>query len=238
MADGSVTVRFTLPFKRRFKSLANRYRQIQQDIQPMIEQLQSGVFLGDQISGTDYTVFKVRVKNSDIPVGKSGGYRVIYQVLSPDALLLLIYAKSDQADVTTAEIEAAVVEAIHESWICPIPPARHHDPRRTACANRPPPRLAYNQSIARENEAMSPLLQQVLQELAQLSAEEQLEVIAQATSHLKRRSVGLLSSVAQVETTTADPLLGLFSGSANLATQSEDILQQEISARSGWSWKL
>ncbi|MBW4464488.1 MAG: type II toxin-antitoxin system RelE/ParE family toxin [Pegethrix bostrychoides GSE-TBD4-15B] len=116
MADGSVTVRFTLPFKRRFKSLAKRYRQIQQDIQPMIEQLQSGVFLGDQISGTDYTVFKVRVKNSDIPVGKSGGYRVISQVLSPDALLLLlIYAKSDQADVTTAEIEAAVVEAIHES---------------------------------------------------------------------------------------------------------------------------
>lgn len=36
---------------------------------------------------------------------------------------------------------------------------------------------------------MSPLLQRVLQELAQLSAEEQLEVIAQAASHLKHRLV-------------------------------------------------
>jgi len=36
---------------------------------------------------------------------------------------------------------------------------------------------------------MSPLLQRVLQELAELSAEEQLEVIAQATAHLQRRSV-------------------------------------------------
>lgn len=36
---------------------------------------------------------------------------------------------------------------------------------------------------------MSPLLKQILQELVQLSAEEQLEVIAQATEHLKRRSV-------------------------------------------------
>jgi len=44
----------------------------------------------------------------------------------------------------------------------------------TACS-------AYNQSSAREIEAMSPLLQRVLQELAELSAEEQLEVIAQAT---------------------------------------------------------
>jgi mRNA-degrading endonuclease RelE of RelBE toxin-antitoxin system len=116
MADISVIVRFTLPFKRRFKSLAKRYRQLQQDIQPMIDQLQAGDFLGDQISGTDYAVFKVRVKNSDIPVGKSGGYRVIYQVLSPSAvLLLLIYAKSDQADVAIAEIETAVAEAMNES---------------------------------------------------------------------------------------------------------------------------
>jgi hypothetical protein len=35
----------------------------------------------------------------------------------------------------------------------------------------------------------------------------------------------------------ADPLIGLFSGSSDLATQSEDILQQEIAAQSGWTWK-
>ncbi|MBU7581417.1 MAG: type II toxin-antitoxin system RelE/ParE family toxin [Nostoc sp. TH1S01] len=102
-------VRFTDPFKRRLKTLAKRYRQIQTDLQPILDQLQAGNFIGDQISGIDLTVFKVRAKNSDIPTGKSGGYRVIYQVVSPESvLLLLIYAKSDQADVSLEEIEDAI----------------------------------------------------------------------------------------------------------------------------------
>ncbi|HEY9804336.1 MAG TPA: type II toxin-antitoxin system mRNA interferase toxin, RelE/StbE family [Leptolyngbyaceae cyanobacterium] len=102
-------VRFTSAFKRRLKTLNKRYRQIQTDIQPIINQLQVGNFIGDQISGIYLTVFKVRAKNSDIPTGKSGGYRVIYQVVTPElVLLLLIYAKSDQADVSLEEIEDAI----------------------------------------------------------------------------------------------------------------------------------
>lgn len=34
----------------------------------------------------------------------------------------------------------------------------------------------------------------------------------------------------------SDPLIGLFSGSPDLATRSEEMLQQEIT-RSGWTWK-
>ncbi len=34
----------------------------------------------------------------------------------------------------------------------------------------------------------------------------------------------------------SDPLIGLFSGSPELATQSEAILQQQIT-QSGWTWK-
>jgi mRNA-degrading endonuclease RelE of RelBE toxin-antitoxin system len=110
-----VEVRFTLPFKRRLKSLAKRYRQIRQDIQPIVDELQGGTFNGDQISGTMATIFKIRAKNSDIPTGKSGGYRLIYQVVSPEyVLLLLIYAKSDQADVTVEEIEDAIRQALAE----------------------------------------------------------------------------------------------------------------------------
>ncbi|MGA9381112.1 MAG: type II toxin-antitoxin system RelE/ParE family toxin [Phormidium sp.] len=109
MAD----VQFTQPFRRRLKALAKRYRQIKSDIQPIVNELQAGNFIGDQISGTDATIFKVRAKNSDIPTGKSGGYRVIYQMISPESvLLLLIYAKSDQADVSLEEIETAVKRSL------------------------------------------------------------------------------------------------------------------------------
>jgi hypothetical protein len=34
-----------------------------------------------------------------------------------------------------------------------------------------------------------------------------------------------------------DPLIGLFAGSPDLATKSEEILQQEITEKSGWRWK-
>jgi hypothetical protein len=34
-----------------------------------------------------------------------------------------------------------------------------------------------------------------------------------------------------------DLLIGLFSGAADLATRAEDILEQEITPQSGWTWK-
>ncbi len=105
-------VRFTALFKRRLKDLSKRYRKIQEDIRPIIETLEAGEIIGQQIAGTDFTVFKVRAKNSDIPTGKSGGYRLIYQLSSPECIwLLLIYAKSDQEDVTIAEIKDAILNA-------------------------------------------------------------------------------------------------------------------------------
>ncbi|MEH2301449.1 MAG: hypothetical protein V7K88_21270 [Nostoc sp.] len=40
-----------------------------------------------------------------------------------------------------------------------------------------------------------------------------------------------------VDNYVSDPLIGLFAGTPNLATNSEDILQQEITEKSGWTWK-
>jgi mRNA-degrading endonuclease RelE of RelBE toxin-antitoxin system len=92
-------------FKRFARTLEKRYRNLRADLQPLIEQLQNGEFPGDQISGTSYTVYKVRVKNSTIRKGKSGGYRVIYQSLSPKAVVLLyLYSKSDQDNVAATDL--------------------------------------------------------------------------------------------------------------------------------------
>jgi mRNA-degrading endonuclease RelE of RelBE toxin-antitoxin system len=115
MSDGVIKLQFTALFKRRLKGLAKRYRQIQADIQPVLEQISLGNFIGDQIVGTNYTVYKVRAKNSNAQVGKSGGYRLIYQIESPTCVILhLIYAKSDQATVNTDEIQRMVGEFYRE----------------------------------------------------------------------------------------------------------------------------
>ncbi|BBC26945.1 type II toxin-antitoxin system RelE/ParE family toxin [Pseudanabaena sp. ABRG5-3] len=98
-------------FERQFRILFKRYRKIRSDVQPVIEQLQSGEVLGDRLSGLNIMVFKVRVKNSDIQKGKSAGYRLIYQLEAPTRIILLaIYAKSDQSSISTMEIEE-IVEA-------------------------------------------------------------------------------------------------------------------------------
>ena len=105
----SVQVNFTDEFKQRLRTLSKKYRHIKSDIQPIIEQLQTGDYLGDQIPGTGYTVFKVRVRNSDIQKGKSGGYCLIYQLESPTSIiLLLIYSKLDQTDITPEEIQLVI----------------------------------------------------------------------------------------------------------------------------------
>ena len=81
-----VIVEATFTFGRNLRTLKKKYRSINGDIKPIIEQLEAGELLGDRIAGVDNQVFKVRVKNSDIQKGKRGGYRLIYY-------LTLLYLK-------------------------------------------------------------------------------------------------------------------------------------------------
>jgi mRNA-degrading endonuclease RelE of RelBE toxin-antitoxin system len=66
-----VQVTFSDRFGRDVRRLGKRYRRIRLDIQPLIEQLESGELPGDQIPNMEYTVFKVRIKNSSIQKGKN-----------------------------------------------------------------------------------------------------------------------------------------------------------------------
>jgi mRNA-degrading endonuclease RelE of RelBE toxin-antitoxin system len=98
-------------FNRNLRSLAKKYRNIRNDIQPVIEQLERGELLGEQISGIGYEVFKLRVRNRDIQKGKSGGYRLIYYVKTVEGIILLtIYTKSEQADIAADEIRSIIAE--------------------------------------------------------------------------------------------------------------------------------
>ncbi len=58
-----------------------------------------------------YQVFKVRLKNSNIQKGKSGGYRVIYYMKTTQAIIFAtIYSKSDVSDVSNEIIEEAIAK--------------------------------------------------------------------------------------------------------------------------------
>ena len=114
MPDSSkpaVEVLFTPEFKRNVRALAKKYHHIQSDVRPIIEQIQRGKFIGDQIQGTGYTIFKVRIRNSDVSHGKSGGYRVIYYLKTSTAVILVtIYSKTEQSDISSVKIKKILSE--------------------------------------------------------------------------------------------------------------------------------
>ena len=104
-------VEYSEAFKRQLKRLSRRYRQIKNDIKPIVDALIDGKTPGDQITGTAYTLYKVRAKNSDSQRGKSGGYRVIYYLKTKTkCILVTLYSKSDQGDIASDELKHLLSE--------------------------------------------------------------------------------------------------------------------------------
>jgi len=102
---------YTPEFKRNLRQLAKKYRHIKSDVQPVIEELTQGRTPGDQVPGIQYEVFKARAKNSDAAKGKSGGYRIIfYRSSIGQVVLITIYSKTEQSDITPAEIRRIISE--------------------------------------------------------------------------------------------------------------------------------
>ncbi|MGG6263911.1 hypothetical protein ACQ4M3_10880 [Leptolyngbya sp. AN03gr2] len=78
---------------------------------------------------------------------------------------------------------------------------------------------------------MSPLFQQVLSGIAQLTAEARSQLIEHIQQMQSTRDIK-----TQSKETGKDPLIGLFAGSPDLATQSEEILHHNLTTQ-GWTWK-
>ena len=106
-----IQVEYTQEFKRNLRAFAKKYRHIRSDVEPVIDQLRTGQIIGDQILRARYTIFKVRVRNSDILKGKRSGYRLIYNLKTPTHIVLVtIYSKLDQADVSSEQIRRILIE--------------------------------------------------------------------------------------------------------------------------------
>jgi mRNA-degrading endonuclease RelE of RelBE toxin-antitoxin system len=112
--DEAIQIEYTARFQRDVRTLAKRYRDIRTDLQPLLDRLQAGEIIGDLVPGTDYTVFKVRVKNSNIQKGKSAGYRVLYYLKARDRIIMItMYSKSDLSDIPAEEVRDILTE--HEN---------------------------------------------------------------------------------------------------------------------------
>ena len=102
-------------FKKEAKRLNKKYRNLKNDLENLkIELLsndpkQIGISLGN-------SCYKIRVANSSIPTGKSGGYRVVYFIIDNDKTitLLSIYSKSDLENISENEIDKRVIDKLKD----------------------------------------------------------------------------------------------------------------------------
>ena len=98
-------------FTRDLRRLARKYPSLADELDNLIAELELDSRPGIRLRRVGRNVYKVRLRNRSARRGKSGGFRVIYQdrggVL---VLLLLIYSKTERADITDEAIRRVIAE--------------------------------------------------------------------------------------------------------------------------------
>lgn len=97
-------------FKKDFKRLYKKYRNISSDLETLIEDLENNPYIGVDLGNN---VRKIRMAISDKGRGKSHGARVITYTIELDeesgtVTLLAIYDKKDRGTITEKEIKELI----------------------------------------------------------------------------------------------------------------------------------
>ena len=101
----------TIPrFEKDVKSLKKKFPKIKKDLISLVEMLSSNPEMGTNLGEN---LFKIRLSNSSIPTGKSGGFRVITYYKTNDTLFLVtIYSKTEQDNILTAKLKKIIQDEI------------------------------------------------------------------------------------------------------------------------------
>ncbi len=101
----------TIPrFEKDVKKLKKKFPKIKNDLIDFVTELSNNPELGINLGEN---IFKVRVPNSSIPTGKSGGFRVITYYKTNDTLYLVtIYSKTEQDNILTEKLKKIIQEEI------------------------------------------------------------------------------------------------------------------------------
>jgi len=103
-------------FQRDIKHLKKKYPAVSKEVRGLLDQLEADERPGEKVPGVGHDVYKVRLANPSAQRGKSGGFRVIYYVqLSDVVLMVTIYSKTEQVDVTPEEIHT-ILEGVLEEF--------------------------------------------------------------------------------------------------------------------------
>jgi len=90
-------------FAIKVKKLAKKYKKIKLDLQTLQKEL---ITNPKAAIALQHNCYKIRVANSSIPTGKSGGFRVLYYFIdhSNNIFLMTIYSKTKKENLSDSEL--------------------------------------------------------------------------------------------------------------------------------------
>ena len=99
-----MTIEVLPRFEKELKRLAKKYKKIADDLTLFKQEILKNPVMGISLGNHCY---KIRVPNSSVPTGKSGGFRIItlVKVEKEKIILLTIYSKSDKEDISDDELK-------------------------------------------------------------------------------------------------------------------------------------
>ncbi len=105
-------VEFSDNFLKETKSLSKKFKLLKSDLRIAIDEIESSKDFGVHL---EFNLFKKRVKNSSIPTGKSGGFRIIiYQQLENKIILISIFSKTDKENLSDDELSLALKKFLEQ----------------------------------------------------------------------------------------------------------------------------
>ena len=99
-------IEYSDSFLKEAKKLSKKFKHLKRDLKEAVNEIETkkdlGVYLG-------YNLFKKRVKNSSIPTGKSGGFRIIiYKQIEERMILISIYSKTTKENLSDEELSQLI----------------------------------------------------------------------------------------------------------------------------------
>ena len=84
-----MNVLFSDNFLKEAKILSKKYKLLKSDLKEAVTEIENTINLGVSLG---FNLFKKRIKNSSIPAGKSGGFRIIiFQQVEDKIVLISIF---------------------------------------------------------------------------------------------------------------------------------------------------
>lgn len=103
----------TSKIEKDLKKLAKKYPSVLDIVEEFYEFVEQGHLVGSEISGLKLgkdKVYKARLDNPDRNQGKSGGFRIVYYLVTNENEIypLTIYSKTEQSEITNSEIKQLI----------------------------------------------------------------------------------------------------------------------------------